>query len=133
MTINVFSLLFTNLDLLSATVVALAKQNMLSAEIEADYMWGLIHPSFLVGDARFHLTTFSSAVAQLKNLRKLTESRTSLHRGSIVRKSVLYVFQLSRFIWLLCLRCWTGAAPHSKDEGRFDCLLHMYHKDFLWW
>jgi hypothetical protein len=79
-----FVFVFINADLLSATVVALAEQNMLSAEIEADYMWGLIHPSFLVGDARFHLTTFSSAVEQLKNLRKLTESRTSLHRGSIV-------------------------------------------------
>lgn len=72
------------LDLLSTVVAVLGEQNMLSAEIEVDYMWGLIHPSFLVGDARYQLTTFSSAVNQLKSIRRLAESRSTLHRGTIV-------------------------------------------------
>ena len=44
---------------------------MLSAEIEADYIWGLTQPSYLVGDVRYYLTTFSSAINQLKNIHKI--------------------------------------------------------------
>jgi len=77
--------MFCLVDLLSTVIAVLIERNMLCAEIEVDYMWGLIHPSFLIGEARYQLTTFSSAVNQLKNFRKLAESRTSLyHRGSIV-------------------------------------------------
>ncbi len=72
------------LDLLSTVMVVLAERNVQGAEIEADYMWGLIHPSYLVGDARYHLTTFSSAVNQLKNMRKLVDSKSPLYRGVIV-------------------------------------------------
>jgi hypothetical protein len=75
-------------DLLSMTVTLLAQQNMLSAEIEANYMWGLIQQSFLVGDSRFYLTTFSSAVDQLKNLRRTTEqAATSFESATLMSLS----------------------------------------------
>ncbi|BFZ11807.1 hypothetical protein BsWGS_14845 [Bradybaena similaris] len=38
-----------------------------SAEIEADFMWGLLHPSLLAGEGGYCLTTLSSAVLILKN------------------------------------------------------------------
>lgn len=82
--------LFDLSDLMATAVAVLAERNMMSAEIEADYMWGLIHPSFLVGDARYQLTTFSSAVNQLKNFRKLAESRMSICRGSFVSGKFWY-------------------------------------------
>lgn len=42
---------------------------MVSAEVEADYMWGLLHPSLLTGEGGYYLTTLSSAVHVLKSLR----------------------------------------------------------------
>lgn len=48
----------------------LVDQDMTSAEVEADYIWGLIHPSFLSGERTYYLTLFSSAVALIKNLSK---------------------------------------------------------------
>uniref|UniRef100_T1JA31 VPS9 domain-containing protein n=1 Tax=Strigamia maritima TaxID=126957 RepID=T1JA31_STRMM len=43
---------------------------MIAAEIEADYMWGLLHPSLLTGEGGYYLTTLSSAVHVLKNFQK---------------------------------------------------------------
>ena len=61
-------------DLLSTLVVILARQKLQSAEIEASYMWGLIDHGFLVGDSRYFLMTFSSAVDRLKAVRKTIEN-----------------------------------------------------------
>ena len=36
------------------------------AEIEAEYMWGLAHPSLFNGEAGYYLTTLTSAVNVLK-------------------------------------------------------------------
>lgn len=36
------------------------------AEIEAEYMWGLVHPSLLNGEGGYYLTTLTSAVNVLK-------------------------------------------------------------------
>jgi len=58
----------------------MARQNLQSAEMDAGYMWGLIDQSFLVGDSRYILMTFSSAVDRLKLVRKSIESMTLGHR-----------------------------------------------------
>jgi hypothetical protein len=38
------------------------------AEIEAEYMWGLAHPSLFNGEGGYYLTTLTSAVNVLKEL-----------------------------------------------------------------
>ncbi len=47
----------------------LVQTGMVAAEIEAEYMWGLLHPSLLSGEGGYYLTTLSSAVNVLKNFR----------------------------------------------------------------
>ena len=42
---------------------------LVSAEIESDYMWGLLHPCLLAGEGGYCLSTLSSAINLLKNLR----------------------------------------------------------------
>lgn len=42
----------------------------MTAEIEAEYMWGLLHPSLFSGEGGYYLTTLSSAVHVLKNFKK---------------------------------------------------------------
>ena len=48
----------------------LAEQNVQSAEMDAAFMWSLVAPDLLVGDARFVLMTFSSTVDRLKLVRR---------------------------------------------------------------
>ena len=50
---------------------------MVSVEIEADYMWGLLHPSLLTGEGGYYLTSLSSAVLVLKNFREMQETKTA--------------------------------------------------------
>lgn len=38
--------------------------------MEAEYMWGLLHPSLLSGEGGYYLTALSSAVNVLKNFRR---------------------------------------------------------------
>ena len=52
----------------------LVQAGLVAAEIEADYMWGLLHPCLLAGEGGYYLTTLSSAVHVLKKLRVSMES-----------------------------------------------------------
>ncbi|XP_063927550.1 protein sprint isoform X4 [Zophobas morio] len=56
-------------DFLPLFVWVLVKTNFVAAEIEAEYMWGLLHPSLLSGEGGYYLTTLSSAVHVLKNFK----------------------------------------------------------------
>lgn len=56
-------------DFLPLFVWVLVQSGMIAAEIEAEYMWGLLHPSLLSGEGGYYLTTLSSAVHVLKNFR----------------------------------------------------------------
>ncbi|KAK2170691.1 hypothetical protein LSH36_1g16014 [Paralvinella palmiformis] len=63
-------------DFLPMFIYVLVQCGMVSAEIEVDYMWGLLHPYILAGEGGYHLTTLSSAVHVLKNLKNTMESTT---------------------------------------------------------
>ena len=63
---------FVILDFLPMFIYALSHCGVVSAEIEADYMWGLLHPCLVAGEGGYHLTTLSSAVHVLKNLKTAT-------------------------------------------------------------
>jgi len=75
-------------DLLSTLVVLLARQKLQSAEIDASYMWGLIDHSFLVGDSRYFLMMFSSAVDRLKAVRKSIENMSLGHRSVSLNRRI---------------------------------------------
>ncbi|KAJ9575552.1 hypothetical protein L9F63_007593, partial [Diploptera punctata] len=63
-------------DFLPLFVWVLVQSGMVAAEIEADYMWGLLHPSLLSGEGGYYLTTLSSAVHVLKNFRACSEEQS---------------------------------------------------------
>ena len=52
-------------------IYVLIQCGVISAEIEADYMFGLLHPSILSGEGGYYLTTLYSAVHVLKNMHDL--------------------------------------------------------------
>ncbi|XP_044730872.1 protein sprint isoform X2 [Chrysoperla carnea] len=63
-------------DFLPLFVWVLVKTNFIAAEIEAEYMWGLLHPSLLSGEGGYYLTTLSSAVHVLKNFKASHEENS---------------------------------------------------------
>ncbi|KAK0090356.1 hypothetical protein PV325_001130 [Microctonus aethiopoides] len=56
-------------DLLPLLVWVLVRGKVIDAEIEAEFMWGLLHPSLLTGEGGYYLTTLSSAVHVLKTFK----------------------------------------------------------------
>lgn len=64
-------------DFLPLFVWVLVKTKFLTAEIEAEYMWGLLHPSLLSGEGGYYLTTLSSAVQVLKNFKESNEENVN--------------------------------------------------------
>ena len=59
---------------------------LVSAEIEADYMWGLLHTSQVSAEANYYLSTLSSAVILLKNFKTMQQNQS----GHLVR--AIFVF-----------------------------------------
>ncbi|KAK7477736.1 hypothetical protein BaRGS_00031024, partial [Batillaria attramentaria] len=70
-------------DFLPLLIYVLVHCGLVSAEIEADYMWGLLHPSVLTGEGGYYLTTLSSAVLILKNFQDAHESKTASLEGHL--------------------------------------------------
>ncbi|XP_059480304.1 protein sprint [Neocloeon triangulifer] len=62
-------------DFLPLFVWVLVRGGMVAAEIEAEFMWGLLQPSLLSGEGGYYLTTLSSAVHVLKNFRACYETQ----------------------------------------------------------
>ena len=61
-------------DLVPMIMWVLCQSGMVSAEVEADYMWGLLLPSASSGEASYYLEAFHSAIHALKNLSPSPES-----------------------------------------------------------
>lgn len=55
-------------DLVPMIMWVLSQAGVVSAEIEANYMWGLLLPSASDGEASYYLEAFHSAIHALKNL-----------------------------------------------------------------
>ena len=68
-------------DFLPLLIHVLVQSGLVSAEVEADYMWGLLHPSILAGEGGYYLTTLSSAVHILKNMRANDEANAAMITG----------------------------------------------------
>ena len=68
-------------------IYVLVQCGLLAVEIEADYMWGLLHPSLLTGEGGYYLTSLSSAILVLKRFKEMQETNASQHRVSAVKLS----------------------------------------------
>ncbi|XP_051169511.1 protein sprint isoform X2 [Leptopilina boulardi] len=79
-------------DLLPLLVWVLVQGRVIDAEIEAEYMWGLLHPSLLTGEGGYYLTTLSSAVHVLKTFKSSQGTMSTLNGcGSPDCSSVLRI------------------------------------------
>lgn len=54
-------------EFLPLLIYVVAKCGFIGAEIETEFMWGLLQPSLLSGETGYVLTAMSSAVQVLKN------------------------------------------------------------------
>ncbi|XP_041351460.1 uncharacterized protein LOC121370362 [Gigantopelta aegis] len=70
-------------DFLPMLIYVLVHCGIVSAEIEADYMWGLLHPTLLTGEGGYYLTTLSSAVLVLKHFQETQQTKLSQHKGRL--------------------------------------------------
>ncbi|XP_046487963.1 protein sprint isoform X2 [Neodiprion pinetum] len=66
-------------DLLPLLVWVLVRGRVWGAEVEAEYMWGLLHPSLLTGEGGYYLTTLSSAVHVLKTFKSSQGTMSTLN------------------------------------------------------
>lgn len=53
-------------DFLPLLIYTVSKCGFIGAEIECEFMWGLLHPSLLSGEGGYYLTALCSAVHALK-------------------------------------------------------------------
>ena len=88
-------------DFLPLLIYVLVHCGLVSAEIEADYMWGLLHPSVLTGEGGYYLTTLSSAVLILKNFQEAHESKSASLEVSPQRFFSLSLWPLHLCDWLI--------------------------------
>ena len=61
-------------DFLPVFMYVLIQCGVVSAEIEADYMFGLLQPSILSGEGGYYLTTLSSAIHVLKHMHQMSDN-----------------------------------------------------------
>lgn len=66
-------------DLLPLVIWVLVRGKVVDAEIEAEYMWGLLHASLLSGEGGYYLTTLSSAVHVLKTFKSSQSTMSTLN------------------------------------------------------
>ncbi|XP_018406919.1 PREDICTED: protein sprint [Cyphomyrmex costatus] len=66
-------------DLLPLVIWVLIRGKVVDAEVEAEYMWGLLHASLLSGEGGYYLTTLSSAVHVLKTFKSNQSTMSTLN------------------------------------------------------
>jgi len=71
-------------DLLPLVIWVLIRGKVVDAEIEAEYMWGLLHASLLSGEGGYYLTTLSSAVHVLKTFKSSQSTMSTLNVSIIL-------------------------------------------------
>ena len=67
---------FNGDDLLPMLVYLIVHCGVISAEIESEYMLGLLHPSILNGEGSYYLTVLSSAIQVLKTMYTADNARS---------------------------------------------------------
>ncbi|CAM1308925.1 RIN2 (predicted) [Pycnogonum litorale] len=91
-------------DFLPLFIYVLVHCGMIAAEVEADYMWGLLHPSLLTGEGGYYLTTLSSAVHILKNFKLCHEDKnisSKKYVGSNPQNKVPCISDLQGFMKIM--------------------------------
>ncbi|XP_052827996.1 uncharacterized protein LOC106875870 [Octopus bimaculoides] len=71
-------------DFLPMLTYVIVDVGLVTAEIEADYMWGLLHSSQVTAEASYYLSTLSSAVLLLKIFKETHQTNSSNgHQGRL--------------------------------------------------
>lgn len=98
--------IFICLELLKWFVFLVSRCSVVGCEIEAAYMWGLLHPALLSGEASYYLTAFSSATHVLKHIDLLPKLQdySSLSSEVIHNKKLCKLFSVNSFYIVLDFR-----------------------------
>lgn len=86
-------------DLLPLLVWVLVRGKVVDAEVEAEYMWGLLHPSLLTGEGGYYLTTLSSAVHVLKTFKSSQGTMSTLNVSALLIYYDCSSCSLAKVIW----------------------------------
>lgn len=86
----------------------LAQNQFVTAEIEAEYVWGLAHPTLFNGEGGYYLTTLTSA-------------------GKILcHEHLLALEVVHKLRLILCSECFEGAvwqySEHTFSTAKYDTL-----------
>lgn len=73
-------------------VLVVSKCGFIGAEIEAEFMWGLLQPSLLSGEAGYYLTALCSAVHVLKSFMSSENEGTGSLDVSLIFKKLFNGF-----------------------------------------
>jgi len=132
-------------DFLPLLVWVLVQCNVLTAELEAEYMWGLLHPSLIPGEGGYYLTALCGAVHVLKSYKSSMEANTingvktlgsdnTVCNTKIVRFIQKIFTHLSFFSWVMIhwmnLNLFSKLLYPMKPMDR--CWLRHYLLDHTW-
>lgn len=89
-------------DFLPLLVFVVSRCGFISAEIEAEYMWGLLQPSLLSGEAGYYLTALCSAVHVLKSfMTSNNEGTGSIDVSSLVYRVSFVVQKINSYLQII--------------------------------
>lgn len=111
-------------NFLPLLVLVVAKTGFYSAEIEAEFMWGLLQPSLLTGEAGYYLTALCSAVHVLKSFMSSDSEGTGsidVSFGVFLLMFMICGILLSKFFnnYIHCILQWRSSSlPASSSVLR---------------
>jgi hypothetical protein len=74
-------------DFLPLFVYVMCKCGFHFAEIEAEYIWGLLHPTLMMGEAGYYVTSLCSAALSIKELKSKIEQQNADGGAVTVREN----------------------------------------------
>lgn len=77
-------------DFLPLFAYVICKCGFHFAEIEAEYMWGLLQPTLMIGQAGYYVTSLCSAAISLKELKSRLDQENGNDGAVVVRLSHLH-------------------------------------------
>jgi hypothetical protein len=72
-------------DFLPLLAYVICKCGFHFAEIEAEYMWGLLQPTLMIGQAGYYVTSLCSAAISIKEFKSRMEQENGVEGAVVVR------------------------------------------------
>lgn len=103
-------------DFLPLLVYIVGKCGFIGAEIEAEFMWCLLQPSLLNGEAGYYLTALSSATHVLKTFKSSAHAQDGTEHVDVsVTSTSIQFYPISN---CFCFRCSYSVAPLPFHHAR---------------